>query len=283
MQHPAELALHQYMSAAVKGNSTMSEDTIKQVATDIADALKRQFGGSKSRDDFRLRMSNVGRPNCQLWYDKNKPEVALPFPTTFIMNMMIGDIVEAVFKGLLKEAGVEYQDSDKVTLELDNTSINGEYDIVINDAVDDIKSASNWSYQNKFESYDSLAAGDGFGYVAQLAGYAKAADKKAGGWWVVNKANGEFKYVPATGLDVDTEVAKIQDTVATVEANEFKRCFEPVVEKFRGKETGNKVLNSGCKFCSYRFDCWDTLTERPAVKSQAKNPPMVSYIGEVVG
>ncbi len=283
MQHPAELALHQYMSAAVKGNSTMSEDTIKQVATDVSDALKRQFGGGKSRDDFRLRMSNVGRPNCQLWYDKNKPEVALPFPTTFIMNMMIGDIVEAVFKGLLKEAGVEYQDSDKVTLELDNTSINGEYDIVINDAVDDIKSASNWSYQNKFESYDSLASGDGFGYVAQLAGYAKAADKKAGGWWVVNKANGEFKYVPATGLDVDTEVAKIQDTVATVEANEFKRCFEPVVEKFRGKETGNKVLNSGCKFCSYRFDCWDTLTERPAVKSQAKNPPMVSYIGEVVG
>jgi hypothetical protein len=283
MKHPAELALHQYMSNAVSGSSTMSETTINQVATDVADALKRQFGGGKSREDFRLRMSNVGRPTCQLWYAKNKPEVALPFPTTFIMNMMLGDIVEAVFKGLLKEAGVDYQDNTKVTLELENASINGEYDIVINDAVDDIKSASNWSYQNKFESYDSLAAGDGFGYVAQLAGYAKAADKKAGGWWVVNKANGEFKYVPATGLDVDTEVAKIQDTVYTVEANEFKRCFAPVPEKFRGKETGNKVLNEGCKFCSYRFDCWDTLTERPAVKSQAKNPPMVSYIGDVIG
>ena len=282
MNHPAELALHQYMSDAVNGNSTMSEATINQVATDVADALKRQFGGGKSRDDFRLRMSNVGRPNCQLWYAKNKPEVALPFPTTFIMNMMLGDIVEAVFKGLLKEAGVDYQDNTKVTLELDNASINGEYDIVINDAVDDIKSASNWSYQNKFESYDTLAAGDGFGYISQLAGYAKAAGKKAGGWWVVNKANGEFKYVPATGLDVDTEVAKIQDTVYTVEANEFKRCFAPLPEKFRGKETGNKVLNEGCKFCSYRFDCWDTLTERPAVKSQAKNPPIVSYIGEVV-
>ena len=282
MQHPAELALHQYMSAAVKGNSTMSEDTIKQVATDVADALKRQFGGGKSRDDFRLRMSNVGRPNCQLWYDKNKPEVALPFPTTFIMNMMIGDIVEAVFKGLLKEAGVEYQDSDKVTLELDNTSINGEYDIVINDAVDDIKSASNWSYQNKFESYDSLAAGDGFGYVAQLAGYAKAADKKAGGWWVVNKANGEFKYVPATGLDLDAEVDKIQTTADTLKENKFERCFEPVPETFRGKETGNKVLNDGCRFCNYRFDCWDTLTELPAVMSKAKSPPTISYIGDVV-
>ena len=282
MHHPAELALHQYMENAVKGKSTMSDDTIEQVADDVADAIKRQFGSGKTRGDFRLRMSNVGRPTCQLWYEKNKPEVALPFPTTFVMNMMIGDIVEAVFKGLLKEAGVKYNDTEKVTLDLGTTRINGSYDIVINDAVDDIKSASDWSYRNKFESYDTLAAGDGFGYVGQLAGYAKASGKRVGGWWVVNKANGQFKYVPASGLDIDEEINKIKTTVATVEENKFERCFEPVPEKFRGKETGNQVLNDGCRFCSYRFDCWSDLTERPAVKSQAKNPPMVSYIGEVI-
>jgi len=282
MNHPAELALHQYMDSAVKGDSTMSEETIKQVATDISDALQRQFGGGNKRGDFRIRMSNVGRPTCQLWYEKNKPEVALPFPTTFIMNMMIGDIVEAVFKGLLKEAGVKYEDTEKVTLDVGDTHINGSYDIVINDAVDDIKSASDWSYRNKFDSFDTLASGDGFGYVGQLAGYAKASGKRAGGWWVVNKANGAFKYVPATGLDLDKEISKIENTVKTVEENKFERCFEPVPETFRGKPTGNKVLNDGCKFCSYRFDCWDTLTERPAVKSQAKNPPTVSYIGDVI-
>ena len=282
MNHPAELALHQYMENAVKGKSTMSDDTIEQVADDVADAIKRQFGSGKTRGDFRLRMSNVGRPTCQLWYEKNKPEVALPFPTTFVMNMMIGDIVEAVFKGLLKEAGVKYNDTEKVTLDLGTTRINGSYDIVINDAVDDIKSASDWSYRNKFESYDTLAAGDGFGYIGQLAGYAKASGKRVGGWWVVNKANGQFKYVPASGLDIDEEINKIKDTVTTVEENKFERCFEPVPEKFRGKETGNQVLNDGCRFCSYRFDCWSELTERPAVKSQAKNPPTVSYIGAVI-
>ncbi len=282
MHHPAELALHQYMENAVKGKSTMSDDTIEQVADDVADAIKRQFGSGKTRGDFRLRMSNVGRPTCQLWYEKNKPEVAMPFPTTFVMNMMIGDIVEAVFKGLLKEAGVKYNDTEKVTLDLGTTRINGSYDIVINDAVDDIKSASDWSYRNKFESYDTLAAGDGFGYIGQLAGYAKASGKRVGGWWVVNKANGQFKYVPASGLDIDEEINKIKDTVTTVEENKFERCFEPVPEKFRGKETGNQVLNAGCRFCSYRFDCWPELTERPAVKSQAKNPPTVSYIGAVI-
>lgn len=282
MHHPAELALHQYMEDAVKGKTEMSDATIQQVADDVADALKRQFGSGKERGDFKLRMSNIGRPTCQLWYEKNKPEVALPLPTTFIMNMMLGDIVEAVFKGLLKSAGVKYEEPEHVTLELENEEINGTYDIVINNAVDDIKSASNWSYNNKFESYETLAAGDSFGYVSQLAGYAKASKKLVGGWWVVNKANGQFKYVPASGLDLDTEIAKIQNTVDTLEENKFERCFQPVPEKFRGKETGNKVLNSGCKFCPYRFDCWDNLTERPSVMSKAKVPPKTAYIGDVV-
>jgi hypothetical protein len=195
------------------------------------------------------------------------------------MNMMIGDIVEAVFKGLLKEAGVQYEDDKKVTLELDDdTSIDGTYDIVVDDAVDDIKSASNWSYTNKFESFDTLRQSDAFGYVAQLAGYAKAADKRAGGWWVVNKANGEFKYVPATGIDIDKEIDHIQQTADTLEENRFERCFDAVPEKFRGKETGNTVLGTECGFCRYRFSCWPNLQERPAVMSQAKQPKMVAYV-----
>ena len=278
MKHPAELAVHQYMTSAVNGTSTMSEDTINQVANDIKDALHRQFGGGKKRNDFRLRMSNVGRPSCQLWYEKNKPEVGVPLPTTFVMNMMIGDIVEAVFKGLLKESGVEYEDNDKVQLDLGHIVIDGTYDIIIADAVDDIKSASNWSYNNKFESYDTLKQEDAFGYVAQLAGYAKASGKRAGGWWVVNKATGDFKYVPADGINVDAEVAKIDETCKTVEENVFKRCYEAEPEMFRGKPTGNKVLNTHCGFCSYRYDCWSTLEERPAIKSQARVPKITNYV-----
>ena len=278
MKHPAELALHQYMDDAVKGKSSMSDDTIKQISSDIADAVKRQFGGDNKRSEFSLRMSNVGRPTCQLWYDRNKPEVAVPLPTTFVMNMMIGDIVEAVFKGLLTEAGVKYEDTNKVTLDCGDTTVSGSYDLILDGAVDDIKSASDWSYRNKFESFDTLASSDGFGYIAQLAGYAKASGKRAGGWWVVNKANGRFKYVPATDIDVEKEVSKIKRTVEKVKENKFERAFQPVSEKFRGKETGNKVLNDGCKFCSYRFDCWSSLQERPSVKSQAKTPPTVAYV-----
>ena len=278
MNHQAELSLHQYLQDAVSGKSSMSDDTIKQVAADVADAMQRQFGSGKSRGDFTLRMSNVGRPTCQLWYDKNKPEAAIPLPTTFVMNMMIGDIVEAVFKGLLTEAGVKYEDTDKVSLSVGDDNISGSYDLILDGAVDDIKSASDWSYRNKFDSYESLAGKDGFGYLPQLAGYAKATNKRAGGWWVINKTNGKFKYLPASGLNVNEEIDKIKKTISKVKENKFERCFEPVPETFRGKPTGNKVLNDGCKFCSYRFDCWDSLIELPAVKSQAKNPPTVAYV-----
>ena len=278
MHHPAELALHQYLDNATKGKSSMSKETIKQVSKDIEETLSRQLGSRTKRDKFKLRMSNVGRPTCQLWFEKNKPEKALPRPTTFVMNMMIGDIIEAIFKGLLKEAGVKYENSDKVKLDLDGTQIEGTYDLVINDAVDDIKSASNWSYINKFDSFEKLKESDGFGYIAQLAGYAKASNKKAGGWWVINKANGDFKYVPATGLDIEQECSNIKNTISKIENNKFERCFEPIDETFRGKPTGNKILNDGCIFCAFRYECWESLQDLPSLVSQAQTKKIVPYI-----
>jgi len=278
MTHLAELSLHQYMTDAVNGKTTMSKDVIDQVGNDVKEALKRQFDSGKSRGDFTLRMSNIGRPTCQLWFEKNKPELAEPKSTNFLMNMMLGDIVEAVFKGLLKAAKVKYTDSEKVTLKTKEEDINGSYDLIIDGAVDDVKSASDWSYRNKFESFEVLSSGDAFGYVAQLAGYAKATNTRAGGWWVVNKANGKFKYVSAENLDMKKELSKIDKTIKTVNENIFYRCFEPEEELFRGKPTGNKVLNRSCTFCDFRKACWENLIEAPAVKSKAKFPKTISYI-----
>ena len=279
MNHPAELAINQYLEDATSGKSSMSEETIQQIGKDVMDSVRRQFGGGNSRDEFRLRMSNIGKPTCQLWFAKNKPEKALPKPTTFVMNMLLGDIVEAAFKGIITEAGVAYEDEDNfVQLELNEDTIHGSYDLIMDGALDDVKSASDWSYRNKFESYDTLSKGDSFGYIGQLAGYAKATGKKVGGWWVVNKANGNIKYVPADGLDLDTEIAKIQDTVDTVNKNEFKRCFNPVPETFRGKPSGNTILNPNCKFCDFRFECFPELQELPSKVSQARVKPTVSYI-----
>lgn len=286
MNHVAELALHTFLQKALAGETTVDEAVIEQVGKDVADAVRKQFS-SGSRDEFKLRMSNLGRPKCQLWFEKNDPEDKTPFPPHFLVNMMLGDIVEAVFKGLLRAAAVEFTDNEKVVLTLsDGTEINGEYDMVLDGKVDDVKSASPWSYQNKFKDFETLAKGDTFGYVSQLVGYATAANKEVGGWWVINKANGEFKYVDAGAVDTASELQKIEETVKYIKDDQpFERCFDAVPETYFKKPSGNLKLNSTCGFCAYKHKCWPNLQSLPSRVSKAVEKPIVDYvfIGDDVG
>jgi hypothetical protein len=279
MNHTAELALHTFLQKALKGETIVDESVIEQVGNDVAAAMRKQFS-SGSRDEFKLRMSNLGRPTCQLWFEKNSPEDKTPFPPQFLVNMILGDIVEAVFKGLLRAADVEFTDNEKVVLTLsDGTEINGEFDMILDDRVDDVKSASPWSYQHKFADFETLAKGDTFGYVSQLVGYATAANKEVGGWWVINKANGEFKYVDANAVDADAEIKKIEETVKYIQEDKpFERCFEPVPETYRKKASGNLKLGTTCGFCSYKHKCWPDLQTLPSRVSTAKEKPMVDYV-----
>ena len=279
MNHPAELKVYSFLQLAMAGKAKMSNEVAAQVASDVEAAMHKQFN-SGPRDEFRLRMSNIGKPKCQLWFEKNDPEDKTPLPPHFLMNMILGDIVEAVFKGLLRAAGAEFNDNDNVTLKLPKgQEIRGEYDMEMDGKIDDVKSASPWSFKNKFASFDALAQGDSFGYIAQLVGYATAAGKDVGGWWVVNKGNGEFKYVDASEVDKDAVLEDIQALVDYIENDEpFERCFEPVPETYYRKPTGNIVLPSGCKFCSFKHKCHPTLQPLPSRASKSANPPEVDYV-----
>ena len=279
MEHPAELSVYSFLAKAMAGEASVSKDIMDQVATDVSNALDKQFNG-KPRDEFKLRMSNVGRPKCQLWFEKNDPKDKTPFPPHFLMNMLLGDIVEAVFKGLLRASGVQFEDNDNVTLKLgDGKEIQGEYDLVLDGKVDDIKSASPWSYNNKFVNLETLQQGDSFGYIPQLVGYAKGADKDVGGWWVVNKGTGQFKYVNASSVNTKEVIDNIEETYDYIHNDEpFKRCFEAVEETFYKKATGNKKLCTECSFCSYKHKCWPTLKTQPSLVSTAREKPMIDYV-----
>jgi hypothetical protein len=224
-------------------------------------------------------MSNIGRDYCKLWYDKNEPENAIPRSTNFIINMMIGDIVEAIFKGLLVQSGVKFSNGEDVSMDLGaGVTINGTPDLIMDGKVDDIKSASPWSYTNKFKDFETLAESDSFGYVAQLGGYAKATGVKPGGWWVINKGTGEFKYVSAGDIDSEEVAENTRQLAARLAENKFERCYEPIEETYRKKPTGNLILGKECGWCDYRYKCWPGLQEMPSLVSQAEMKPMVAYV-----
>lgn len=276
--HPGEIRIHKYLEDVRKAKRGMSDATIARIVRDVEEAVRKQFNQKERK--FSLRMSNIGRPECQLWFEKNKPEEGIDMPANFLMNMMIGDIVEAVFKGVLTEAGVDFSDGFKSTLSVGNHRIDGTHDLIMDKRVDDIKSASPWSYNNKFKDYATLKSHDSFGYIGQLAGYSKALGVEPGGWWVVNKGTGEFKYVSAWDMAVDRQdiLDEVEEKADKLAQNKFERCFEPVEETFRKKPTGNKVLGEECGWCKYRYKCWPSLQELPSLASQAKEPPMVAYI-----
>jgi len=278
VNHSAEIKIHRYLEDVRKAKRGMSDATIARIVKDVKEAVEKQFKQNERK--FTLRMSNIGRPYCQLWYDKNHPEEGVEPSANFLMNMMIGDIVEAVFKGVLTEAGVEFSDGFKSTLVVGKHKIDGTHDLIMDKRVDDIKSASPWSYKNKFKDYETLKEHDSFGYIGQLAGYSKALGVEAGGWWVVNKASGEFKYVSAWDMAVDRQdiLDDIQQKADKLETNKFERCFEPVEETYRKKPTGNKVLAEECGWCKYRYKCWPSIQELPSLASQAKEKPIVAYV-----
>lgn len=278
MEHPVELLVHSYLDNARQGLTTMSEENIQGIVKHVEEAVRKQFKSSKSRNDFRLRASNIGRATCQLWFQKNKPETAVPPSSHFLLRMMIGDITEAVFKGILKEAGATFGETEKIEIEIAGEKVKGEYDLIMDNKVDDIKSTSPWSYKNKWVDGESVEKSDPFGYVGQLTVYAKGKNVEPGGWWVINHSSGQFKYIKYTS-DPDKVIKKLENTVKKVNSSLFKRCFEPVKETFYGKETGNYILNSDCNFCNFRYACWgDRLKEETSKVSKAKNKPIVSYV-----
>lgn len=276
MNHPAELAIYSFLDKALKGEANVSSSIADTVAEDVKKAVIRQFSGK--RDGFRLRMSNLGKKKCQLWFEKNHPESKEAFPPHFLINMLLGDIVEAVFKGLMRASNVEFEDSGVATLKTKHREIKGEYDMILDNKIDDIKSASGWSYMNKFEDITTLKKGDTFGYIAQLVAYAKATEKGLGGWWVVNKNTGQFKYVEAENIDTDEEMAKIEDTIAYIDNDEpFERCYTDQPEAYYSKLSGNRKLGIECGFCDFKHSCWDNLQALPSKVSKAKEPPIVYY------
>jgi hypothetical protein len=253
---------------------------LKEAADDLVKVLHKQF--NKTYDDsFRLRMSNIGKPLCQLQMAKAGHQKA-EITAQQRMNFIIGDLMEVVLKAVLKSADVGFEDGKDMQLLVNGEVLKGENDCLTDGEVDDIKSASGWSFDNKFDSFASLVSGDSFGYIGQLVGYSEGMKVPLGGWWVWNKQDGRITY-----LRFDEAIQNKEAILADFRMKEealrtnapFKRCFDDEEDTFYKKKTGHRKLPTmgTCSWCEYRFKCWPTLQEIPSLSSKAKNKPIVAY------
>ena len=259
----------------------MPSSLISEFKEACGDALEKQF--SREPRKHKLRLSALGKPLCQ--QQSEKLGIEQEFSYNAIMRFLLGDLVEATLIAVMKAAGIEIQEEQQKTkINLDDTDINGTLDVIIDDKVYDIKSASPYAFQNKFGKfggYSKVKEDDPFGYVVQGYAYAQGVDKPFGGWIVVDKSSGEVTVCEAP--DIQEQDKKDALDAATVNVRKLKKTkriekqFKPTDEIDKGEPTGNKLLPRECGFCGFRHNCWSKAQFLPKHTSRAKNPPHVWY------
>jgi hypothetical protein len=218
-------------------------------------------------------MSNLGRPDRQLWYEIRggggkeslEPHVRLKF--------LIGDLWESVLLFLAGEAGHEVS-HEQAEVVVDD--IVGHIDAVIDGTVVDVKSASTHAFK-KFKE-GSLADDDPFGYIEQIAGYATAFDTD-GAFLAGDKQNGHITLhrVPKDEIDAIDIKGRIKHIKAVVASDEIPdRCYAPVEE---GK-SGNLRLSVGCSYCPFKERCWADANDGVGLRTfiYAKGPVHFTHI-----
>ena len=279
LQQQLEMTLDKLSNDEFDG-LTIDEAWIEEAGEEFKAALRKQL--TPQERDFRLRMSNVGKPLCQLQHGAMGSEKKRK-NYNFKIQMLIGDAVECITNIMLKIAGANITGGkNQVELKLGETVVKGEDDIEIDHKVYDVKSCSPWAFDNKWaKGYSGLKESDDFGYVGQLTGYAQAQEKELGGWIVVNKSDGRVAVVEAEVSETEKKMNLFMmehhaDQIA--KGTPLARQFEPIVDTFRGKPTGLKRLTKSCEFCDFTKACYPTAKLMAHPKSEAKNPPMYWFI-----
>ena len=220
----------------------------------IADRLQRNHDEKEKNSEFFLRMSNYGMGKRKLWYEANLPKGSGKQRTAEdYLNFLIGDIWEAIALFLAYKAGHKVEHRQK---EVELEGIVGHLDVVIDDVTVDVKSASNWSFENKFLNGKIYNGEDSFGYIPQILGYKETVGTEEAAFLVANKESGKLllSKVPkhlADTFDARAKAKEAQETIALPEPPPEK-CFPPIPEG----TSGNMVLNKNCSFCVFKFRCW---------------------------
>ena len=225
--------------------------------------------------DFYLRLSAIGKPSRQLWYDKqgHKKEV---LTGDKLLKFLYGDIIEEILLTVAKLSGHSVtHEQQKVKV----AGITGHMDAVIDGHVVDVKSASPFAFK-KFVN-GSLPLDDPFGYLQQISAYSEGVpDNEGVAFWAMNKVDGALTlYQPSENVLPDTQerVDELHEQLALDEPPE--RCYPDILDL----KTGNRKLDIGCVFCDFKKVCWSDSNDGEGLKGyKYAAMPFPLYLTEVV-
>lgn len=250
---------------------TLSEDNLDSLGDAVKDAVRTSIESANERRVPTLRMSNIGKPDRQLWYELNQPgsevteygEVDLfePNPEKYF-KFLFGSIIEHLLVFFIKESGHTITHMQE---EVEIDGVLGHTDGAIDGVAADIKSASNFQFHNKFRNRAFLRPGnDPFGYVGQISGYKDKLceeypdeiSSEEAAWLVMNKESGELCLVRADNFDLIDAPARVKHLKRILAEPQppAQKCYPDTAHG----ESGNRILSKSCGYCPFKKRCWQS-------------------------
>lgn len=259
---------------AAGGNFDIDEDTINKFVEDMKKAILEWANPSARNSNFSLRMSNLGKPVRQLWFEANTEIETKPHSPSLMIKFLYGHLLEEVLLMLVRASGHTVTDEQK---EVSVDGIKGHIDCKIDGEVVDIKTASRFAF-NKF-SNGLLFDNDHFGYLSQLAGYEEAEGTNNGGFLVINKESGELCcYVPED-LEKPNIKTKIREIKSVLKSDKMPEELCYPVEEHGAK--GNMKIGNQCNYCQYKYTCFKDSNDGKGLRG-FKYAKGVVYLTKVV-
>ena len=255
----------------------MDEEEVDKHIDTFGEMLKvhiKEFLYEKPRDRGNLRLSAIGKPDRQLWYDVNKPLLDAELKPSTRIKFLYGYILEELLLLCSSISGHKVTEQQKeVTLE----GVKGHQDSMIDDVLVDCKSASGPGF-DKFK-YNRVTEDDPFGYIAQISAYAQANGVDRAAFLAINKSTGEICLTPIHHMDMINAKGRIQHLKGMVSKSSMPdRCYSDVPD---GK-SGNHKLSVGCVYCSHKRECWSDANQGRGLRvfSYAKGKRYLTRVGK---
>jgi len=227
--------------------ANMTEENLDVFLQNIKEAMlawNKPYNAEKYAG--KLRMSILGKPSRQLWYDKFSPKDKKEENAGLNLKFLYGHIIEHLVLYLAELAGHKIEDQ-QMKVEIDG--VTGHIDSKIDGEICDVKSASSFSFK-KFQTGE-IVGDDPFGYHAQLSGYETANGTKDGGFLVVDKSTGDICFYKPDDMAKPNVKTLIKNLKTTLEQDTPpEKCYP-----YKEEKNGNKTLAIGCQFCPHKWEC----------------------------
>ena len=221
-------------------------EIISRCVDNIYEEINKAVTG-KSEQVKRLRLSNVGYPDRQLWYSCSDLK-SEPLKDADPIKFLYGHLIEELVLCLSELAGHTVTDRQKETT---LGGIKGHIDAKVDGVLVDVKSASHFSFK-KFKD-KNLYSDDPFGYIDQLSSYSIAEEVDRSGFLVMNKTSGELTFMELEELERPDTTDRINYLKSMIKSKTLPpRCYPDVPD---GK-SGNYRLGTNCFYCRYKHTCW---------------------------